>query len=215
MNITIDSLCVVGKSVVGRRLAKQLGYIFIDSSLLYRYFSLTYFYLTNEQIQTKLITQKKKIIKNPLFYLKELNIVYNLNKSTYMLNRKRAAQLAKNNEIRKVINEIIKEFTSSKGFVVAGRNASINIIPDTDIKIVLTADLTTRIARRYLENYDDYGKNIPYSDIKKDILLCDSYSYKFIEEAAKVSTLVINTTRMTIDQVVNRILFQFYLKKNY
>ncbi|CAG8852052.1 40380_t:CDS:1, partial [Gigaspora margarita] len=55
-----------------------------------------------------------------------------------------------------VINEIIKAFTSSKGFVVAGHDVSINIIPDADIKIVLTADLTTCIARRYLENYDDY-----------------------------------------------------------
>ncbi|KAF0512258.1 cytidylate kinase [Gigaspora margarita] len=124
-----------------------------------------------------------------------------------------AAQLAKNNKIQKVINEIIKAFTSSKEFVVAGHDVSINIIPDANIKIVLTADLTTCIARRYLENYDDYGKNIPYSDIKKDILLHDSHSYKFIEEAAKVSTLVINTARMTIDQVVNKILFQFYLKK--
>ncbi|KAF0401194.1 cytidylate kinase [Gigaspora margarita] len=213
MNITIDGLCVVGKSVVGRRLAKQLGYIFIDSGLLYRYFSLTYFYLTNEQIQTKLITQKKEIIKNPLFYLKEFNIVYNLDKSTYILNRKRAAQLAKNNEIRKVINEIIKAFTSSKGFVVAGRDASINIIPDADIKIVLTADLTTHVARRYLENYDDYGKNIPYFDIKKDFLLHDLHSYKFIEDATKVLTLVINTTRMTIDQVSLLDQLEFYLCK--
>ncbi|CAG8840002.1 804_t:CDS:1, partial [Gigaspora margarita] len=57
-------------------------------------------------------------------------------------------------------------FTSPKGFVVAGHDAFINIIPDADIKIVLTANLTTHIARRYLENYDDYS-NIPYSDIKK------------------------------------------------
>ncbi|CAG8842030.1 30371_t:CDS:2, partial [Gigaspora margarita] len=78
MNITIDSLCVSEKSVVGRLLAKQLGFMFVNT------------------------------------------------------------------------------FTSSKEFVVAGRNASINIIPDTDIKIVLTANLTIRIARRYLENYDDY-----------------------------------------------------------
>ncbi|KAF0561725.1 hypothetical protein F8M41_019348 [Gigaspora margarita] len=68
---------------------------------------------------------------------KEFNIVYNLDKSTYMLNGKRAAQLAKNNEIKKVINEIIKAFTSSKGFVVAGHDASINIIPDADIKLFL------------------------------------------------------------------------------
>ena len=138
--------------------------MYIDSGLLYRYFLLIYFYLTNEQIQTKLITQKKEIIKNPLFYLKEFNIVYNLDKSTYMLNGKRAAQLAKNNEIWKVINEIIKAFTSSKGFIVTGHDASINIIPDANIKIVLTADLTTRIARRYLENYDDYGKNIAWKN---------------------------------------------------
>ncbi|KAF0561724.1 dCMP kinase [Gigaspora margarita] len=96
--------------------------------------------------------------KKTLFYLKEFNIVYNFDKSTYMLNRKRAAQLAKNNKIQKVINEIIKAFTSSKEFVVAGHDASINIIPDADIKIVLTTDLTTCIARRYLENYDNYSK---------------------------------------------------------
>ncbi|CAG8834683.1 15884_t:CDS:1, partial [Gigaspora margarita] len=73
-------------------------------------------------------------------------------------------------------------------------------MPDADIKIVLTTDLTSCIARRYLVNYDNYSKNISYSNIKKDILLCDSHLYKFIEEATKVSTLVINMTRMTIDQ---------------
>ncbi|CAG8853648.1 25075_t:CDS:1, partial [Gigaspora margarita] len=90
-----------------------------------------------------------------------------------------------------VINKIIK---------VAECDTSINILLDANIKIVLTANLTTYIARRYLENYNYYGKNITYSNIKKDILLCNLHSYKFIEEAAKVSTLVINTTRMTIDQ---------------
>ncbi|CAG8801418.1 42356_t:CDS:1, partial [Gigaspora margarita] len=61
---------------------------------------------------------------------------------------------------------------------------SINIIPDANIKIVLTADLTTHIARRYFENYDDYG-NIPYSDIKKDILLCDSIHTSLLKKPLK------------------------------
>ncbi|CAG8785968.1 24365_t:CDS:1, partial [Gigaspora margarita] len=63
------------------------------------------------------------------------NIVYNLDKLTYILNGKRATQLAKNNEIQKVINKIIKAFTSLKGFVIAGCDASINSIPDATLKL--------------------------------------------------------------------------------
>jgi CMP/dCMP kinase len=205
-NIGIDGLCATGKTTIGEKLAVILGYTFIDSGIFYRYFALIYFYLTNEQIQTRLINQKSDIIKNFQTHFKQFYIVNKLDRVKYLQNGRRASQLAKNDEVRKVINEIIKSVTKSKGFIIVGRDVTTNIIPDADIKIVLTSNLMMRIVRRQFQT------GIYTSYIRTDILQRDEKSYKFIEDAVKVSSMI-DTTCLTIDQVIKRILFLVYFKR--
>ena len=99
MKIAIDGYCATGKITIRKLLSKKLGYIFIDSGLLYRYFSLVYFYLTNEQIQIQIHNQKLEIITNFSYYLNNFLLVYTLDKTEYLLNGRRAARLAQNPKI--------------------------------------------------------------------------------------------------------------------
>ncbi|CAG8827299.1 17491_t:CDS:1, partial [Dentiscutata erythropus] len=102
-----------------------------------------------------------------------------LHSELYLENRQKAASIAQNKGIRKIINEIIQEITRKKRFVVVGRDVTTNILPNADIKIVLTANLTTYINRRC-----DETKSTA-TEITRDILFRDEKSYKFIEDAIK------------------------------
>ncbi|CAG8653635.1 11262_t:CDS:2, partial [Dentiscutata erythropus] len=150
------------KTIVEKHLAKKLEYTFIDSGILYHYFAMVYSFLSDDLIYLQLKSRKKTIIDN-----------------SCIISRKwtKAASIAQNNRIRKIINEIIQEITRKKRFVVVGRDITTNILPNANIKIVLTANFITRINRRC-----DKTK----STATKNILPRDKKSYKFIEDAIKV-----------------------------
>ena len=109
MKIAIDGYCATGKTTIGKLLSKKLGYIFIDSGLLYRYFSLVYFYLTNEQIQIQIHNQKSEIITNFSYYLNNFLLVYTLDKTEYFLNGRRAARLAKIQKFEMISMKLYKK----------------------------------------------------------------------------------------------------------
>ncbi|CAG8645118.1 15836_t:CDS:2, partial [Dentiscutata erythropus] len=144
-----------GKTTVGKHLAKKLGYTFIDSGVLYHYFAMVYSFLFDDLIYLQLKSKKKTIINNSVFYLEEFNLVYNLNSVLYLENRQRAR------------------------FVVVGCDVTTNILSNADIKIVLIANLITRINRRC-----DETKSTA-TEITRDIISRNEKSYKFIKNAIK------------------------------
>ncbi|CAG8591107.1 14383_t:CDS:1, partial [Dentiscutata erythropus] len=154
---------------------------------------MVYSFLSVDLIYLQLQSKKKNIIDNPVFYLNEFNFVYKLHSELYLENRQKAASIAQNNRIRKIINEIIQEITRKKRFVVVRHDITTNILPNTDIKIVLTANLITRINRRC-----DETKSTA-TEITRNILFRDEKLYKFIEDAIKVSTSI-DTTYLSINQ---------------
>ncbi|CAG8824146.1 7256_t:CDS:2, partial [Dentiscutata erythropus] len=106
----------------------------------------------DDQIESAINRRKKTIIDNFLFYINEFNIVYNLDTNLYLQNGKKVAKLAQNQNIRKDINEILQETTKkNKEFIIVGRDATTNILPEADVKIVLMTNLLTHVLRRCIE----------------------------------------------------------------
>ncbi|RIB00854.1 hypothetical protein C2G38_2232701 [Gigaspora rosea] len=100
-----------------------------------------------------------------------------------------ASEIAKVPEIRSIINEIIQTITKKKGFVVVGRDATTKILPDAEIKLVFDAEI--------IEN------------VLSDILKRDFDVYDLVMEAKKVAT-IINTSNLSIEQVLAKILRHVY-----
>ena len=60
---------------------------------------------------------------------------------------RRASELAQDTELRATINQKLQDITKDKGFVVVGRDVTTNILPDAEVKIILSADFETRVNR--------------------------------------------------------------------
>ncbi|CAG8826125.1 15472_t:CDS:1, partial [Cetraspora pellucida] len=197
IKIAIDGYAAVGKTSVEEAIANQYGYQFIDSGLFYRYVS---YYHNNYSIdQIKQIFDEEQI-------LKLINSIKHLNKEQYQESGIRAAQISANNELRDIINETIRKIVKSKGFVVIGYDITTLCLPDAEVKIILSADVETRVARRAFQtNLKDY------INIFNNILERDVISQSLIKQAYNVS-YEIDTTKLTLSEVVDMILIQVFKK---
>ncbi|RIB17501.1 P-loop containing nucleoside triphosphate hydrolase protein [Gigaspora rosea] len=93
----------------------------------------------------------------------------------------------------KEIEYIIQTITKKKGFVVVGHDATTKILPDAKIKLVFNAEIETRVYRR-----------------AKQILDIQNFdAYNLVMEAKKVAT-IINTSNLSIEQVLAKILRYVY-----
>ncbi|CAG8828917.1 20970_t:CDS:1, partial [Gigaspora rosea] len=159
-----------------------------------------------------------EMLNNPFYHLKEIEHV---NTQFYqdLTISQRASEIAKVPEIRSIINEIIQIITKKKGFVVLGHDATIKILPTAEIKLVLDAEIETRVCRRVKQILDvECEAKIQQSSqldnlteleiigkVLSDILKRDFDAYELILEAKKVAT-IINTSNLSIEQVLAKIL---------
>ncbi|RIB06724.1 P-loop containing nucleoside triphosphate hydrolase protein [Gigaspora rosea] len=188
INIAIDGPIVSGKTTVGKLIAENLNYQFIDTEVFYCYLGYKYSIYNNT-----LIDDLKKNFKNKNI-LNEINtFIKNLSEEDYFYSEQQAAELSKNVELCEKINLFLCEITKEKGFVVVG-----NLLPDAEIKIFLSADIDIRALRRARQ----LKLNDITNDIWLDILNQDSKSFDLIEEAKKVSK-IIDTTNLTLANVVD------------
>jgi cytidylate kinase len=88
--------------------------------------------------------------------------------------------------------------------VVVGRDITSQVLPSAAVKIFLTADLETRITRRY----QNYGKKIPREKIKEKLLERDERDQnRSVSPLQKTAdSYEINTTDLTPDEVLKKIL---------
>ena len=157
--IACDGEAASGKSTAAKIVSKKYNLLLINSGLLYRYGS-------------KLIINYKP--KNIISFLKKKfkNVSYktiakqNLN-SKQISNH--VALLAKNNEVRKIINKFqIKIIKSNKKICVEGRDIASKILaknPKYDLAFYFKCNLNVASYRRWL----DIKKKVPLKDVKKSL----------------------------------------------
>ncbi len=158
INIAIDGHSSCGKGTLAKNLAKELGYMFIDSGAMYRAVTL---YLIQHQITLD------EIPKNPSLLL-EIDIDFRLDPmigfyNTY-LNGENVESEIRGMQVSKWVSEVsaVKEVRNylvnkqqkmgeDKGVVMDGRDIGTVVFPDAELKIFMTAEPMVRAKRRYLE----------------------------------------------------------------
>ena len=147
INVALDGPGGSGKSTVGKLLADRLGYRFLDSGLLYRHFARFYFQKQTGEISLSLLAEWQKLTED-----KE-KLMVELERDKAELNSpelsRLTSQLSPHPELRKIIRQLQQTLTNSKGWIVAGRDITSQILPTAEIKIFLTASLEARVQRRY------------------------------------------------------------------
>lgn len=178
ITIAIDGFSSTGKSTVAKQLAKELGYVYVDSGAMYR--AVTYFAMQNDFINAD------KFDKNALIEsLSNIHISFKYNNTLgfaeVYLNGKNienairtlevsqcVSQLAEVSEVRALLVKQQQSMGLEKGVVMDGRDIGTVVFPDAELKVFMTASADTRAKRRYDELIKK-GEDVSYEDILENV----------------------------------------------
>jgi cytidylate kinase len=215
--ITIDGTSSTGKSTLAKRIAKKLGYIYIDSGAMYR--ALTYYAISNNLISKDFID--KEALINDLSKLEidfrkvslNDNLEIHLNglpvesKIRSLKVSDLVSQLAAINEVRTHMVKIQHSLGKNKGVVMDGRDIGTVVFPNAELKIFLEASAKLRAERRFNE-LKITDKDVSYGEVFDNINLRDTQDMSRSNSPLKKAqdAVLINTENMNLEELENEIL---------
>jgi CMP/dCMP kinase len=187
--ITIDGWSSCGKSTLAKQLAKELGYIYIDSGAMYR--AITLYFLRNHIDWTK-----HRAVENALSEI-FIEFIYNSkNELETHLNGENVEYVIRDLVVAEKVSEVaaikeVREFAvmrqqemgKAKGIVMDGRDIGTVVFPDAELKIFMTADNSIRVERRFNELYAK-NPNITLEEVRNNLEMRD-----YIDSNREISPL--------------------------
>ena len=205
LQIAIDGPASAGKSTVAKLVAKKLGYIYCDTGAMYR--AVTY-----AALKANITLDDDAALKDLLQDFK-LEFVPAEPEQKVFVNGEEVTQIIRTPEITNNVSlvsaqpSVRQEIADNGGIVMDGRDIGTTVLPNAEVKIFLVASVEQRALRRYKENVAK-GIDTPLEVLEKEIAERD---YK--DSHRKISPLVqakdavkVDTTPLTIDEVVNEIM---------
>ena len=213
MNIAIDGPASAGKSTIAKKVAEQLGYIYLDTGAMYR--TLTYAALSNEvdlQDEEALHTLLKGIritfstAENEMqrVFLNDEDVTDSIRSEEVTQNVSLVSSFAK---VREEMVARQKSIARSGGVVMDGRDIGTVVLPDAEVKIFMTATAEERALRRYKENIAK-GMTTTLEELTEDMKRRDHLdSTRSVSPLKKAEdAIVLDSTHLEIDEVVKQIL---------
>mgnify|MGYP002404286457 CR=1 FL=1 len=211
-NIAIDGPAGAGKSTIARHVAGALGFVCVDTGAMYR--AVTWKILDNglqpdQTVDMIALTKQTDIRLTPgqngqTVYVDGQDVTGLIRSAEVTGNVSRISAIA---EIREGLTQKQSELAAHKGVVMDGRDIGSHVLPDAEVKVFLTASVQIRAERR-LKEIADTQPDVTLEQLKRDIAERDR-----MDEQRKASPLVkapdavlLDTTEMTIPEVVERIL---------
>lgn len=211
INVAIDGPAGAGKSTVARKVAEQLGYIYIDTGAMYRavaYAAIGAGITPDDSDRLGELVQTLQIALAPgtdgqTVWLNGANITAAIRTREVTLI---VSQISSHEAVRLKLVDMQRNLADAKGIVMDGRDIGTHVLPDAEVKVFLVASVQIRALRRYRElSGDDI---VPLEQLEREIAERDRS-----DEGREISPLicakdaeVIDSTDLTIEQVVERIL---------
>lgn len=217
-NIAIDGPAGAGKSTIAKMVAKKLGFIYVDTGAMYRAIAL--YMLRNhvekdeEQVAEQVTNAEVKI----RYVDGEQQVLLNgENVSTYIRTEEvgnMASFVAKTEAVRAKLLELQRNLAATEDVIMDGRDIGTHVLPNAEVKIYLTASSAERASRRYKELCEK-GVSCDLKEIEKDIIARDEQDMnrKIAPLKQAADAKLIDSSHMTIDQVVKEIIGVYESKK--
>lgn len=183
ITIAIDGFSSCGKSTMAKDLAREVGYIYVDTGAMYR--SVTLFAMRNGMFNADGSIKTEELKQR----MGEINISFRLNSETgrpdTYLNGELVEKEIRTMEVSSHVSPIaalpfVREalvaqqqaMGKEKGIIMDGRDIGTVVFPDAELKIFVTASAEVRAQRRYDElkakgmpaDFDDILKNVKERD---------------------------------------------------
>ncbi len=208
INIAIDGPAGAGKSTIAKMVAKQLGYIYVDTGAMYRAMAL---YIMRQGVDPKDSERISKECKNA-----DISITYQDGAQVVLLNGENvnglirteevgnmASATSVNPDVREKLVDLQRILASKENVVMDGRDIGTVVLPNANVKIYLTASSKVRAQRRFLE-LEAKGEKADIDTIEKDIIERDhrdmTREISPLKQAEDAT--LIDSSDMSIEEVV-------------
>jgi cytidylate kinase len=216
MIIVIDGPSGTGKTTVARSVARKLHFAYFDTGAMYRAFT---WLVIEKQVDAQDSSSIKKLLKELDFHIVEnesgKHYYVGGRDVTHEIRSKavtdRVSEVSALKEVRSALLLIQHQFAEKQNAVFEGRDLGTVVFPQAEVKIFLTADPLMRAERRWKEILSKHPQDAPLLDREKvlfDLMRRDEHDST--REVAPLKcppdAFQIDTTNLTIDEVVDRII---------
>jgi len=209
--ITIDGPTASGKGTVAHRVAKHLGYHYLDSGALYR---LTALMAQNKGValddETAIAALARALpcrFDHGHVLLEGVDVTDEVRAEAIGV---AASKIAVLQEVRKALVDLQVSFRNTPGLVADGRDMGTVIFPDAQLKIFLTASAEARASRRYKQLIEK-GISANMENLVKDLIERDARDSARTAAPLKPSpdAIILDTSEITAEQAVQNVLEWF------
>jgi len=214
ITITIDGWSSCGKSTLARQLAKELGYVYVDSGAMYRAITLYFLRHHIDWTDKKEVTDALKNINLQFIYressgkseiyLNEENVEYVIRD---LVIAEKVSDIAAIKEVREFAVAQQQKVGKQKGIIMDGRDIGTVVFPKAELKIFMTADNAVRVERRFKELYEK-NPNVTLEEVKNNLEMRDYIdSHREISPLKKADdAIVLDNTHLTEEQQLQKAL---------
>lgn len=173
-NIAIDGPAGAGKSTIAKKLAKDLGFVYVDTGAMYR--AMAYYFLQND------ISADDEALISAACENVDVTIKYEDGQQQVILNGENVNEVIRQEEVgnmasatsvypvvRTKLVELQRELAKKQSVIMDGRDIGTVVLPDANVKIYLTASSAVRAKRRY-DELKEKGIECDLDAIEKDII---------------------------------------------
>ena len=210
--IAIDGPAGAGKSTIAKMVAKELGFIYVDTGAMYRAMAL---YMLNNNIDASDAEKISATCQSADITIRHENgaqkVYLNGEDVTELVRKEEVGKMASassvNGDVRKKLVELQQKLASTTDVVMDGRDIGTVVLPDADLKVFLTASSRVRAERRFKE-LTEKGETCDIDAIEKDIIDRDYRdSHREISPLKQAEDAVlVDSSDMTIDEVAKTII---------
>lgn len=206
ITIAIDGFSSCGKSTMAKRLAKELGYIYVDTGAMYR--AVTLYAYRNGLIVDDVLNERELIALLPqieVAFTPEGGVLLNGDRVDNAIRSVEVSQwvsrVSSIKQVRQKMVELQRNMGKHKGVVMDGRDIGTVVFPQAELKVFVTANPNVRAQRRY-DEWQAKGVAVNFDEVLQNVLDRD-YQDQHRTESPLVQAqdaVVLDNSNMSLEQ---------------
>ena len=211
VNIAIDGPAGAGKSTIAKKVAKNRGYIYVDTGAMYRAMALHMIRNEISAEDTLAIEEACEQADISIRYMdgEQVVLLNGENVNAYLRTEEvgnMASASSVNGKVRAKLQLLQQKLAAESDVVMDGRDIGTSVLPNAQVKIYLTASSYVRAKRRY-DELSAKGESADLDKIEADIIERDHRDMTRELNPLKQAddAILVDSSDMTIEEVVTRI----------
>lgn len=210
-NIAIDGPAGAGKSTIAKKLAKDLGFIYVDTGAMYRAMALYFIQNGIDKTDEEAISKACESVDITIRYENgEQQVILNGENVNGFIRKEEVGNMASATsgyaKVRTKLVELQQQLAKTADVIMDGRDIGTVVLPKAQVKIYLTASVETRAKRRY-DELQEKGLDCDLKQIEQDIETRDYQDMNRENSPLRQAedAVLVDSSYMNIEEVVEAI----------